>query len=535
MKFNVLKKTVGCILAGVIIMGTLGGCQTESGGTDTSGSAPDTQSNATTTAESGGSSAEAGSESAFEDVVDISVVLCSVGQKDGAQEVIDAVNAIAEKEAGVRISVEQIEIGNWVQQMNLKLSSSEPVDVIMCTPLMTFASMVTQNQLMDISGYLEEYGQGILEALPEEYIQTVTVDSGIYAVPMCMVKQDSVYCAMRMDTLDSLGLTEKAQNLTSWTELEEILQAVSENTTLVPLYCNTKANTGVTYQDYVDVSADDWAQAKGLDNLGDSYGLIYVDEETNTVCSYYQSDIFKADMERAADLYSKGYLYKDGATTDVEATDAFASDVCFASLMGTSDLGAETTAESRAQKDLLMVPMAPEVPTTHLINMWSYAVPFSAKEPEAAVRFINLLYTNADVVNLFTWGIEGRDYTLNEDGTATAIANAPYASQPWLHGNTLLAYPNSADGPDYQDQAREIIENQVYSPYLGFICDTSSVVNELTACNNAKQEYAYSLLAGSMPDYEQAYEDFMDKLEASGIDKIIACYQEQLNAWLAGN
>ena len=456
----------------------------------------------------------------------------SIGDKAGADEVTDAINAITEKEIGVHLDIEWIESGSWIQQMNLKMSSREPVDLIITAPFMTFASMLDQNQLMDISGYLEEYGQDLLATMPEEYIDSVSVGSAIYGVPMKMVKQDSIYIAMRTDILEELGLTEQAQNMSSWTEFESILETVKENTDLVPLYCYTEGNVTVTYPDYVDVSDDDWSKATSLDNLGDSYSMIYVDEN-GQVCSYYQYDIFKADMERATDFYNRGLLYRDGATTETGVYDAFANNICFAALVGCSDLKPEEAVEQQSRKDLTVVRMVPETTTTFLVNMWSYAVPFTSTEPEAAVKFLNLLYTNADVVNLFTWGIQDRDYTLNEDGTLEPTQTPAYTSQSWLHGNTLLAYPTTANGPDYQEEAQKVIDSQNYSKYLGFICDTSSITNELTACNNAKQEFAYSLLAGSMPDYEQAYEEFMTRLENSGMDKILECYQTQLDEWVA--
>ena len=33
------------------------------------------------------------------------------------------------------------------------------------------------------------------------------------------------------------------------------------------------------------------------------------------------------------------------------------------------------------------------------------------------MKFLNLLYTNAEVINLIDWGIEGVHYVKNEDGT----------------------------------------------------------------------------------------------------------------------
>ena len=57
---------------------------------------------------------------------------------------------------------------------------------------------------------------------------------------------------------------------------------------------------------------------------------------------------------------------------------------------------------------------------------------------------------------------------------------------------------------------------------------------ELAACSNVVSEYNVSLTSG-LVDPETVIPEFVEKLEAAGIDKIIAEKQSQLDAWAEDN
>ena len=48
-----------------------------------------------------------------------------------------------------------------------------------------------------------------------------------------------------------------------------------------------------------------------------------------------------------------------------------------------------------------------------------WTIPISAQHKEAAMKFLNECYTNADIANLLAWGIEGTHYKIGDDGLAT--------------------------------------------------------------------------------------------------------------------
>ena len=143
------------------------------------------------------------------------------------------------------------------------------------------------------------------------------------------------------------------------------------------------------------------------------------------------------------------------------------------------------------------------------------------------------MYTNKEIANLLTWGIEGRDYVV-KDGIAAypdgvTASNVKYHTSDFLYGNQFLVYPWKGSPADLREQQKAALDAAGISKYLGFTCDTSSITNELTVLGNVISEYAPGLESGTTDNYNE----FIKALKKAGVDKVVAEYQSQLDAWLA--
>jgi putative aldouronate transport system substrate-binding protein len=73
-------------------------------------------------------------------------------------------------------------------------------------------------------------------------------------------------------------------------------------------------------------------------------------------------------------------------------------------------------------------------------------------------------------------------------------------------------------------------KNSAISPAMGFTFDSTSVANEYSAVTNVIGQYLPGLITGSMDPAE--IPNFIDKLKAAGMDKIVEAKQQQLDQWL---
>lgn len=536
-----VKKGVSMLLALVMAMTMLAGC----GNSEKSSVKSETKLSGTES-ESSEDSQNTGDDLEDEEIDPDEIVTIEYYGVDltGNNDITDiaaAVNEITEKKIGVHVNFNMLDFGSYLQQVSLKMSGNERIDLMNYVPAppATFSSMMSQNQLMDMTELLEEYAPETLAAIGE-YIKGTTVNDKIYGVSTMCGFATNTYVIMRKDILEALDLLEKAENMSSWTEYEEILAAVYEanqsgelSGELQTQACVTNANVsgGIYPLGSIFMGEDAWKDNYGVDVLGDNYGIIAADQESSTVSAYYRSEDYLNTLKRVNDWYQKGYVYKDAAFTEESGDTLMANGVSFSFIVngqvGIENTRRTTTGHEVVAAKVLSVPMGTSVSQT-----WGLAVPITAKEPEAAVKFLNLLYEDAEIMNLLTWGIEGRDYVLNEAGEAEKQENCTYSGNMFLWGNGLLTYPAKGQGSDYMQQLAKADEDAQISRFLGFSMDTSALSNELTAVNNVINEYRANLESGAVANLESEYAKYCKAMEDAGVQLILDAYQEQLTAWL---
>ncbi|MBB5266359.1 putative aldouronate transport system substrate-binding protein [Catenibacillus scindens] len=544
------RKWIAMALAGTMTLALAAGCGNSESAAGDSSAAGSTQAQAGEEAgASEDASASEGSEAAgtegsaaasavdWDDIVDINLLYVSMGPVPTGVDAVEAeINKITEEEINTHVNMEIIEIGSYDQQVNLKLSSSEPLDLILTMPggPASFTTMRSQGQLQDISDLLEIYGQDILDTVGDLMAAT-TVDGGIYAVPAYRDLSSSEYIVMRTDVLEDLGLLEKAQNMTSMTEYEEIMDAVANSEKWS--YLSPVASSGPGLLIFTAggacIGGDKFADMTSLDFLGDTMYLVGVNPDGSdpTVKLTYSSDEYRAMYEQVKDWYDKGYVYKDSATESSTGSELIKSNVTFSVIMG-GEYGFEDAQTQQCGMPVTCVPILSYPISTGSCTRFTWGVPSAAKEPEAAIAFLNMMYTDARINNLMAWGIEGVDYEVT-DGIAHFIEgneNPAFHMADYLVGNQFLVTPWEGAEADRREIAKELTESAPVSAYLGFSADLSAVTNELSGINNVLAEFRPQIETGMAS--EDVYQDFQERLASVGADKIVAEYQNQLNAWL---
>ena len=236
------------------------------------------------------------------------------------------------------------------------------------------------------------------------------------------------------------------------------------------------------------------------------------------------------------DWYEKGYVFKDSATTELTSATAISSDVAFAMVFAAENATMMSTVQDCGY-DMTVLPLAYQRVTSQKISQLDWVIPVTSTEPEAAMKFMNLLYTNADLVNLMNYGVEDVHYVKNDNGTFSlpegkdASSVGYYGNLSFFIGNQYLSYVWDTYDPDTRAQSKEINDNAQYSDLIGFTFDSSEYANEISAVTNVVAEYQNALITG-ISDPAKALSEFRNKLDSSGMQKLVDGIQEQLDAWL---
>ena len=120
-----------------------------------------------------------------------------------------------------------------------------------------------------------------------------------------------------------------------------------------------------------------------------------------------------------------------------------------------------------------------------------------------------------------------------EYDSAQGGGTTSYAALKWIMGNTRYIWLNQGCDPldvEIMDSVNKNPDN-VKSPMIGFVFDATDVENELSQVTAVIKQYNDTIRYGMAgANFENVYNEFLSKLNAAGIDEIVAEGNAQFNA-----
>lgn len=303
-----------------------------------------------------------------------------------------------------------------------------------------------------------------------------------------------------------------------------------------------------------------WAEAsvyphewKAWDGLL-SHWIIVEENTTEAVCTWKQ-DWYKDVLRTVAEWYDDGIVHPDCATYT-------ANDYRNANSLNDEALVFWYGNAMVQTPDELMVNgidtyMSGDVELTriairdHYFTSASWAaggnwITATCKQPEEAMKIIELLNTKkgTEFFNLLVYGIEDRQYTKNGDGTIHTLeyngmqggSGTSYMTPGWEVGNTMNQYHNQGFNANYNELCNEIgtSDKTIHSKIAGLLFDNTAVQDEIAQINAVIAEYSGALMNGikGRDGWEAYYEEFLQKLEVAGLQKVLDHMNAQIQDFL---
>ena len=165
------------------------------------------------------------------------------------------------------------------------------------------------------------------------------------------------------------------------------------------------------------------------------------------------------------------------------------------------------------------------------------AITKDCKNPERAMKALELLVMDKELNLLTQYGIEGVNYEIAEDGTYKNLSpDFGYeALNAWSLRNPAYKLANGQGGVLMQemfDHYTEVIEEKgtpSVDPFGGFSEDSSSYSAEKAAVETVWNEYGKPLEMGVVDDVETSVETLRQKLKEAGLDTVREGWKKQ---WL---
>ena len=511
-----LGKRILTVLLAALLTASMAACggngnTSQSSTTESSGTSSSTETSSDTeTSETSGNDGE---------VVKLVVWGQGTGNTEDVNEVAAAISDITRDSIGVEIEFVRGQDG---EQVNLALTSGEQIDLLNYNPVSGgLTSLVRNNYATPLDDLVEKYGQGALELIDPVDLESCRIGGVLYSLPNMRDTTWSVGFGYRQDILDEMGI--EVGETTSFDEFHDILVQVHE-----------------AYPDMYPV-VPSWSGGgmqipMAYDPLGDTSGVLESAFDSSTeVVNLYATDTYREFCEMMYQWNQEGLIMPDATTTtenNLLSANGF-------SIFSNIKPGIAGELSRQNSKTINVSAVIEPYKHTGVAQGNNFIIPYCSAYPEKAMELWNVMYTDADVATLFVDGIEGKHWVWTDDtktfvttpeGVETSASG--YSVCDWSMPNQQLTPVWEGNPADLWDQLNEFNKSGVASPAQGFTWDSTSMINQITACNNVVAQYDVALRWGTLnPD--EAIPEFVSALEAAGINDIIAEKQKQLDEYLA--
>lgn len=532
------KKVVAWMLMTMVSLPMIAGCGTaEEGVTDKDSSPEKVQDES----DAGDDAQESQGDTEEEDLAEITVSWWSLGtvpDEENLALVEEAINEITEAEINTTVHLNIMDSSSYIPNgaMANGVANGEDFDVVLTAAALSghYSVMQANGMLQPMNELLEEYAPELLQTVPEDFLGATTKNGEIYAIPSYCNKVQNMYWVCRNEVLKGADID--INSVRTIEDIDEALHKIKEAFPDMNALGGSAFSVGLSYPGYT-VGAG--STTMSYDCMGEQSGVlaaVYFEDDSLTAVSRFETEDFKTETARIKSWYDAGLVDKDIAT-DSATNNPLQEKPTVASVFYT---GQEDLVTALCE-DTSYVKLASGVVSTGPLQQFTWAIPVSCDEPEASAKFLNLLFTDARIVDLFNYGVEGVHYEKKPDGTIgfpegmTAETCGYYMGNiTKLVGNGFLASVREGVDSTAAANGKEEMDQAAYSPLLGFSIDASDptisdAYTQLVPIAN--QEYGPALKSGSAP--EGYYEEFIDKLYDAGLKEYLDGVNVQIQSWLA--
>lgn len=516
-------KKVPLLLSLALVLSIFSGCGSKTDNPAAGESASPAASAASGT-EPSASSAPSGIDVSKLKPYEIKWVMVGSGQPRDTDRIEKLANDYLKDKINATVDLMVLDWGSWDAKTNAMFTTREKFDLIFSPSWWNHAGKSRKGLYWEISeGSLDTYAPQTKALFKPDFWDASKVDNKIFAIPGNKDRAHARGLVYRKDIADKLNIDMSA--VTNWTQMGPIFEkvkaagldmfALGENP---PMYAST---LGTDKEPYEQLSSDVLLALPKA-------------EGNNTVVSLWNEPYFEEYTTMMHDYYKAGYINKN-ILTESKGKAFFSQEIQLKP--GKADELTQTLIKSGTE--------APEAKYEQIYLTKSYvgnddilgsslAISSTSEDPERVLMFLELLYNDKFLNNLFVFGEENVDYKKIDDKFIELIPDSGYsqADMAWEYGNQYLNYLMKGENPDKWKLFDEFNETAIPDKSLGFQFNTEPVKREIAAVQNVWKNYE-GFFWGVL-DPAAKLGEFRAKLKTAGLDKIVAEGQKQWDEFQAG-
>ena len=523
------KKVISTLMATAMTLSLLAGCGSSSAPatttTDSSATEPATTTDAApASTDTAADTAASTDTAAAGDAVTINLYRCSfnVANPDSAQvkKVQDAINEYIKDKINVQINLTDIGSGEYTEKANLALANNE-INLLWTASwegTIGTNDLYPQKAVYDLTDLVE--GSTLYGSMAEGQWEAAKYDGKIYFVPVYKDNVEGYDFMFRKDVVDAHGW-----DITSVKKLADLEPMLADAKADGLKYPFLTQKTAMFYRWYID-SFDFFTADAGAN-------FVAVDRKTDEVVDTILTPEYLEFAKLMADWAEKGYISEDDATKTTNDQTTQTQDWA---VTWWTDIPVNDEANARYGQDVVMQPATSRCAhsTSALGSCYCVTANSTPEQAQACVDFLGLLYTDSTLADIYTFGIEGEDFTYDENHQVVQNSDK-YNHSMWESANATIVTPLSNEPANKAELYDAFNSGANTSSAAGFRFDKTPVEAQYTACANVAGEYGFALENGGVAsaDVESTIEAYQAALDGAGYQEVLAEFQKQYDDWKA--
>ncbi|MBB6733460.1 ABC transporter substrate-binding protein [Cohnella zeiphila] len=521
----------------------LGGCSgsgnnSNNGGSSQQPASPSASAPASSSGASASASPSASPSSAKLDPVKLKLIL--PGDKpQHYDEVMKVLNQKLQDRIQASLDIQYIPWDSYKDQILVKLAAGENFDFYYDGWWQNYAQVLAKGGALDITGLIQKYAPDLYNGLTADYVNSNKYMGKIYGIPVPGPLEYPQGYNFRSDIAQKYGYG--ADNLKTLSDAEAFMTKA---------LAGEKGKVGLRYNgeyagDY-QVLAFLGTQREFIpSNDFNSPGMLLNNEPK--VIDQFESQPYKDFLKLKQRWWNEGLIDKDSLFSKSSVTTDANTDTTALSSFGNPPegwLGDRSVSLSQIEPGASVDFVTMEGDGFKMVSSFKAGnftvLSPESKNPERVLMFLNLIYTDKGIRDLYLYGIENQDFIAVGDNQFKypdgLDATKAFGNQWWM----VTPWANARISANATETDKKFISylsdpaNFQKSVISGFDFNPDAVKSEISKVSAVVGEYRKVLESGSSSDsqLEAKYNEFIDKLKKAGVDKIIAEKQRQIDAFL---
>lgn len=445
----------------------------------------------------------------------------------GDKAVFAKATKIIQKEVGVKVKFIPVDGADYSTKMTTILAAHQPVDILYAADWsLPYTSNALAGAFQPLDDLIKKYGKDYTSVVPDSVVQAAAVDGKIYGLT-----------GMQDIVLQPAYNIEKKYVRAAGYDIEDGRVVIPgpdkySQSNIGPLLAKIKETPDANRKNFTvlfQYSSFFSPMAYGYWPLNPSIHSphpFYVKMGTTEVSLALPA--VRQYLELMRNWYEHGYQPKDAGSAQgvayVPSQSAAGFNYTGGDFAGSGAIGIP---DGERPVD---VPLSPG--PFYMGYNGGESISSTSKHPDQAMKVLNLFYKNADLMNLLTYGIKGKNYTV-EDGVAHVDPKGGYVSNGcWQFGNCYLTYPYPPYKAGFWKDVARWNDSALVAPLSGFSFNSRKVLSQWDQLATVDARYSQPLFTGSMP-VKKGYTEYVSAMKAAGSDDVIKEMQSQLDEYLS--